>query len=64
MFLHLGVGLKILQPLVHEIKSVVDQLRGLFGSHDAGGVWCLLWNEDRMKSLIFDGFNGDLLARL
>lgn len=36
MLVHLGVGLKILQPLVHKIKGVVDQLRGLFGSHDAG----------------------------
>ncbi|MEB3194507.1 MAG: hypothetical protein VKO19_05230 [Cyanobacteriota bacterium] len=36
MLLHLGVGFQILQPLVHKIKSVVDQLRGLFGSHDAG----------------------------
>jgi hypothetical protein len=29
--------LKILQPMVHKIKGVIDQLCGLFGGHDAGG---------------------------
>ena len=51
MLMHLGVGLEVLQPLVHEIKGVVDQLRGLFGSHDAGSVesgwWCE--NDERLK---------------
>jgi hypothetical protein len=35
VIMHLGVGLQILQALMHKIKSVVDQLCGLFGSHDA-----------------------------
>jgi hypothetical protein len=35
VIMHLGVGLQILQALMHKIKSVIDQLCGLFGSHDA-----------------------------
>lgn len=36
MLLDESLSLKILQPMVHKIKGVVDQLCGLFGGHDAG----------------------------
>ena len=64
MLVHLGIGLQILQPLVHKIKGVVDQLRGLFGGHDAGSKERDGWCEKAIKCVQWEGFNGDGLVRL